>query len=97
MDEECQALCQKECTFGAHINCLASVYVQRVSCIAVSVYVRRICFIELDVPSLLGETIKAIWQLKNNKATGIDGVSPEAWINEGLELFHVEVYTSILN
>ena len=40
----------------------------------------------LDVPPLLEETVKAIGQLKSNKATGVDGIPPEVWINGGLRL-----------
>ena len=48
---------------------------------------KQLVIAELHVLPFLEETIKAIGQLRSNKATGVDGILPEAWINGGLELY----------
>ena len=47
---------------------------------------KQLVIAELDVLPLLEETMKAVGWLKGNKATAVDGIPPEAWMNGGLEL-----------
>ena len=57
---------------------------------------KQLVVTELDVLPLLQETIKAIGQVKSNKATGVDGILPEAWINGGLEL-HTKLHELLVS
>ena len=48
---------------------------------------KQLVIAELVVLPSLEETLKAIGKLKGNKATSVDDIPPETWINGGPELY----------
>ena len=57
---------------------------------------KQLVIAELDVPPSLVETVNTIGQLKGNKATDVDGIPPQAWINRGLKL-HTNLYKLLIS